>query len=108
MYRALMVLLAAASGAIAFSPSAPGSGLALRRIHAARQQRSARHRVVCQAGGGSAAIIDVESTAAEPFLTFLGVSEKVMHAQEPPSHTIVSVDVMWEVDIDAGMPCAGV
>lgn len=82
MYRGLL-LLAAASGALAFSPSAPGVGMALRRSHAARQQRSARHRVVCQAAGGTAAI-DVESTSAEPFLTFSGVSEKVMHAQEPP------------------------
>jgi hypothetical protein len=108
MYRALWVLLAAASGAMAFSPSAPGGGLALRRRHAACQQRSARHRVVCQAAGGSAAI-DVESTAAEPFLKFSGVSEKVMHAQDPPSH--INTHRRWHGVCACAYcitPCAGV
>ena len=76
-----LLLIAAAADIAAFSlQSLTISHAPRHRIRAVSQQRKAL-KLTCQAEAPAAAgspVLDVESTEAEPFLAFPGVSDKVL------------------------------
>jgi len=77
MLRSVVLAVAlGCSSAFAFSAGlgAAVRGVAARPLRVASQRRT---KITCQADVGASAVVDVESTPAEPFLSFPGVSDKL-------------------------------